>query len=473
MYSKNKIKFFKKIGFKITLWYLLSVLIIIGIVGSYLYYSLDLKLNRQVNTLLKDQVEDILHPTKKLNLNDLNTAIKRETSYRKIHKISARLIDTEKKVVVTSPNFFDPPLTISSKSIAAAQNGNEIIETIRIKNNNNCYRLLTKPIEYDGSLKYFLQIAIYLEDTYKTLDHFKQRILILIPGVIVITIIGGWFISRKSLAPINHIINSSKSITSENLDARLNPVHTGDELEQLTKTINLMLERIEKSFKKNVQFTSDASHELRTPITGLKAGTEVILSKGRSAEEYRELHENNLIVFEGLTRMIDDMFLLSRSDSSLGELKSSTFLLNGLLNELHATFSLLSELKNINFTVKSSNPVKICGDRALLKRSLSNIIDNSIKYTPSGRNVCLYFEEKNDNVAIYVEDNGTGISDKYKDRIFDRFFRVDLSRTRWTGGAGLGLSICKDIIDFHHGKIEVKSKIGEGSTFIVTLPKKQ
>lgn len=171
--------------------------------------------------------------------------------------------------------------------------------------------------------------------------------------------------------------------------------------------------------------------------------------------------------------MIDDMFLLSQSDSSLGELKSSTFLLNGLLNELHVTFSLLSELKNINFTVKRSDPVEICGDPALLKRSLSNIIDNSIKFTPCGRDVRLYFEEKNENVAIYVEDNGTDISDKYKDRIFDSFFRVNLSRTMGTGGAGLGLSICKDIIDFHHGKIEVMSKIGEGSRFIVTLPKKQ
>ena len=110
-----------------------------------------------------------------------------------------------------------------------------MIETVRIKNSNYCYRLLTKPIEYDGALKYFLQIAIYLEDTFKTLDHFKQKILMLVPMVIVITIIGGWLISRKSLAPINHIINSSRLITTENLNARLNSVHTGDELEQLDK----------------------------------------------------------------------------------------------------------------------------------------------------------------------------------------------------------------------------------------------
>ena len=109
----------------------------------------------------------------------------------------------------------------------------------------------------------------------------------------------------------------------------------------------------------------------------------------------------------------------------------------------------------------------------LLKRALSNIIDNAIKYTRRGKNVRLSFEEVNGDVVIYVEDNGNGISDEYQDRIFDRFFRIDRSRARDTGGAGLGLSICKDIIDFHHGKIEVKSKSGEGSTFIVTLPKKQ
>ena len=473
MYSKNKINFFKGIGFKVTLWYLLSVLIIITIVGVSLYYHLQQKLSEETDRLLIDEVADImpLNPKNNLDLDDLKVSIERETSNRKLHKISARLLDIDKNVVVTSPNFFDPPLQFSEKSGAEMKEENETIETIRINNTNNYYRLLTKPIFDNGSLKYFLQIAIFLKGSYKVLKNFKENILMYIPGIIIITVVGGWFISRRSLAPIGHIIKSTNVITASNLNKRLEPINTGDELDALTKTINSMLNRIEESFKKNVQFTSDASHELRTPITGLKAGTEVILAKERSAEEYRELHESNLIAFEEITKVIDDLFVLLKSDYGLRSLHPSTFMLDDMLKELHSSFNLISEAKQINFKINKIGPIRISGDEILLKRVFSNIIDNSIKYTPNGKRIFISLEEKNGNAVVSIQDEGKGLSEENKSRIFDRFFRADPSRSRGTGGVGLGLSISKNIVELHNGTVEIKSKLGAGSTFIVSIPK--
>lgn len=473
MYSKNKIKFFRRIGFKITLWYSLSVLVIITIVGVFLYYRLQQRLNREIDVLLMDEIADIIPPHSKnnLDLDDLEIAIKRETSFRKSNKISARLIDLKGKVVVTSPNFFNPPLQMSQNAYANVKKGMETIETIRVGNTNNYYRLLTKPILHNDSTKYYLQIAIFMKGMELALGNFRENIMVLLPGVIVITIFGGWLISRRSLAPIGAIINTTKSITSSSLNDRLIPINTGDELEELIKTINLMLNGLEESFKKNVRFTSDASHELRTPITGLKAGTEVILSKKRTAEEYRELHENNLMAFEEITRMLEDMFVLLRSDYGLKSLKFATFKLDRMLKELYNTFSLLSEAKDINFIITKTSPIQIKGDKILLERVFSNIIDNAIKYTSSGKNIYLSWEEIDSNVLVSIKDEGDGIHEEHQDRIFDRFFRADRSRPQGTGGAGLGLSICKNIVELHNGTIEVESKLGAGCTFIVRIPK--
>jgi len=472
MYSRKTIKFFKRIGFKITIWYLLSVLVIITIAGISLYYHLQQELNNETDNLLIDEVADILpaNPGNELDLERFKVAIVRETSSRKLHQISARLLDIDSNVLVTSSNFFTPPLLLTNEAMAAAKNGMETIETVYLNKKGRYYRLLTKPVLKNGSLIYFLQIAVFMKDSFRILKDSRKIILLYIPGIIMVTIFGGWFISRKSLSPLGNIIRSTRLITASNLNKRLEAVNSGDELEELTATINLMLDRLEESFKKNVQFTSDASHELRTPITGLKAGTEVILAKERSAGEYRELHESNLIVFEEITRMIEDLFILLKSDYGLKEMHFSPFPLDGMLNELHNRFSLLSDAKDIKFSINRTTQIQISGHETLLKRVFSNIIDNAIKYTPDGRHIYLSLEERDGNAVVSIQDEGNGISEENKTKIFDRFYRVDRSRSRVTGGAGLGLCICKNIVELHNGTIEVTSKLGKGSTFIVTLP---
>jgi heavy metal sensor kinase len=474
MSSKSRIKFFRTIGFKITLWYSLSVMIILLIAGSFLYFRLKHKLIKEVDrTLLDDSVEILQEiSVDKYIQNNLKAAIEKMSSDKKFHKISVRLLDVEENTFITSTNFFNPDAQIYEKLITKAQQGgNDKFETIRIEGLNFPFRLLTKPIYRGDSLKYILQISFYLKSTYKAVENIEENFIMLIPVFVILSIAIGWLIARKSLTPIENINETTRKITASNLSMRLKPIHTGDELDELTKTINLMLDRIEESFKRITQFTSDVSHELRTPVASLKTGTEVMLSKERTAEEYRELHVNNLRELEKITRMINDLLILLKSDSGVKSLHIKSFSLGNVLKELQNIFIPLSETKKIYLSIDEMPDIQINSDEILLRRVFSNLLDNAIKYTSPGGCVNISLEDSKDEVVVRIEDTGIGISESDLGKIFDRFFRVDPSRSRETGGTGLGLNICKNIVELHKGKIDVKSKLGAGSTFEVILPK--
>lgn len=473
MRLKNRIKFFKRIGFKITLWYSLSVLVISVLAGSFLYYRLRHKLEKEVRGLLLDECHDIMQPilAGNFNLEDMRDAIERESSSRKFHKISARLLDARQNVLISSANFIDPFLKIPEKIYENAKNDKETFTIVRIKGSKSPYLLLTKPAFLNGSAEYLLQMAISLRASCKASENFLENVITAIPGIIIITIAGGWFIAKKSLSPVEEITKAAQNITALSLNTRLKSINTGDELDELTNTINLMLNRLDDSFKRIVQFTSDVSHELRTPIATLRAGTEVMLAKDRKPEVYRELLENNLGEYEKITRMIEDLLVILKSDSGTKVLHLKIFSLSNMLKELGNTFGLISEVKNINFDINKISDLKINGDEMLLRRVFSNLLDNAVKYTNPGGNIRLMLESADGKALVSIKDTGIGISEDQKGLVFDRFFRADPSRSRETGGAGLGLSICKNIVELHNGKIEVKSTLGAGSTFIVTLPK--
>ena len=474
MLSKNRIRFFKTIGFKITLWYSLSVMVIHLAAGSFLIFRLKHKLIKEVDRTLLDDSGELLQEISgdKQILSDLKVAIEKKASNKKFHRISVRLLDVGENSFITSSNFFSPNSQVYEKSITKAKKRREgTSETIRIKGMEFPFRLLTKPIYYSDSLKYILQISFYLKSTYKSVENTEENFITLIPVLIIFSIAGGWFIARKSLAPIGNINETTRRITASNLETRLAPINTGDELDELIMTINLMLDRLEDSFKRTVQFTSDASHELRTPIASLKTGTEVILSRERTSEEYRELLENNLSALERMSRMISDLLELSRADSGASILHLKSFNLGSMLKDLQNTFRPVSDSKEIRSSVNGMPDVYINGDEILLRRVFANLLDNAIKYTSNGGSICLSLEDGGNDVVACIKDTGMGISEGNFERIFGRFFRVDSSRSRDTGGTGLGLNICKNIVELHKGRIGVKSELGVGSTFAVTLPK--
>ncbi|MDR4496931.1 MAG: heavy metal sensor histidine kinase [Candidatus Scalindua sp.] len=442
--------------------------------GTFLYFRLRHTLIKKADEFILDEKEELMPSIMDRNstLSDLKRIIEREFSEDRYYKLSARLLDADGNTLIASDNFLTQNLIKSEIAVAKAGKSESVFKTIRVKERNHPFRLLTQTIHQDGSLKYFLQICLYLKPVYKTIENIEENFILLIPPLIIFSITGGWVISKRSLSLIKNISKTAQEITASNLNKRLVPSHTEDEVDELINTINLMLDRIEESFQKVVQFTSDVSHELRTPIAALKTGTEVTLSKERSAEEYRELLEDNLTSLERMSRLISDLLDLSRSDSNTNILDVKPFNLGTMLKEIHSKFMPISDSKKIRSSVKTIPGVIIKGDEILLRRVFYNLLDNAVKYTSPGGSISLSLEDRGNDVIACVSDTGIGISQENLRKIFERFFRVDASRSREEAdGAGLGLSISKNIVELHKGKIEVKSDPGAGSTFEVILPK--
>jgi signal transduction histidine kinase len=230
-----------------------------------------------------------------------------------------------------------------------------------------------------------------------------------------------------------------------------------------------MIGRLEASFKRMAQFTADASHELKTPLCAMRGEAEVLLSRKRAPEEYQEGLSHFIELFDHLNQLINDLILLSKIDASPGELEMRPLRLDLLVNDVVHFFQILAEQKKIALSVDGLREVTVHGDKMRLQQLFTNLIDNAIKYTSDGT-IQIRMERTNDSVQIRVTDTGIGIPEEEQENIFKRFYRVDKSRSRETGGAGLGLSIAESIVHAHHGKIEIQSEPGNGSTFMVTFP---
>jgi heavy metal sensor kinase len=286
--------------------------------------------------------------------------------------------------------------------------------------------------------------------------------------------IGGYFLARKSLAPIASMNDQTQRISAENLSARLDVSNARDELGHLAATINDLLTRLESSFREQQRFIADASHELRTPLAVLRGETEVALGKTRTVEEYQQSLSLIQDEAERLSRIVEDLFILARQPISTRKaLNKERVSLNKAVSDCARAAQVLALRKGVRLKLENDPPsIALQGDEELIKRMILNLLDNAVKYTPSGGEISLALARQNGHAEIVVRDTGIGIPETDQARVFDRFFRVDKARARAMGGAGLGLSIAQWIVEVHGGAITVNSAPGHGSTFTVVLPVK-
>jgi heavy metal sensor kinase len=258
-------------------------------------------------------------------------------------------------------------------------------------------------------------------------------------------------------------------MTSQNLHQRLEVPLADDEIRDLTVTINKMMNRLEKSFEHMKQFTADVSHELRNPLFALKGELEVLLSQKRDVQEYREaLYECQERV-DFLIKMSNDLFLISRFDENKVQMDFDYFNIDDVIHNVCDLFLPMVEEKNIELVMNLSNGLTILADKIKLSQVISNLLDNAMKFTPPNGRIDLSVVRKSNDIELRVKDNGKGIPEDKTDRVFDRFYQVDTSRSNQKG-TGLGLQICKRIIEAHKGRIKVEKNKGEGVTFIVLIP---
>lgn len=293
-----------------------------------------------------------------------------------------------------------------------------------------------------------------------------------VPLILLLVSVGGYFLGQKSLSPIASMNLQTQHITAENLSSRLAVPNPRDELGRLATTINELLRRLETSFNEQQRFLADASHELRTPLAVLRGETEVSLSKRRTVEEYQESLALIRDEAERLSRIVEDLFILARQPiSGPANLMIRPLSLNEVVSDCVRAAQVLAGAKGLRLKVDLGySAVSLSGDEELLKRMLLNLLDNAVKYTPSGGEIFITLAQLNGNAQIIVRDTGIGIPQADQSRVFDRFYRVDKARSRALGGAGLGLSIVRSIVEAHGGKVQIDSLPGRGSQFTVELP---
>ena len=292
-----------------------------------------------------------------------------------------------------------------------------------------------------------------------------------LPLGLVLAGLGGYLMAGRLLRPVETIAHRAAGISADSLSARLPVENPNDEFGRLAAVINATLRRLEDAFDRLKRFTADASHELRTPLTVIRSVGEVALQEDLDAAAYRDRIGSMLEEVDRLTRLVDSLLVLTRSDGGHVVLARHEIDVTRLVGQAVEDLRVLAEEKEQSLVLEKAGPAVCRVDEATLRLALVNLLDNAIKYTPRGGAVTVTSGEKGTDCIVEIRDTGPGISPKHEDRIFDRFYRIPKNRSGVPEGAGLGLSIAKWAVEANGGRIELESREGQGSVFRIILPR--
>ncbi len=301
-------------------------------------------------------------------------------------------------------------------------------------------------------------------------------LLLALPLALVAAGIAGYRVAGKALTPLSDMATLTEQITATRLNSRIPVENPEDEFGHMARVLNGLLGRLEESFQKLQRFTSDVSHELRTPMTSIRSVGEVGLQRNQSVEEYKDIIGSMLEEVARLTSMIDTLFTISQADAGAIQLHRTVFPIMEVVEESVGLVGVLAEEKKQSIVVTGDGGLLVSADRGFLRMAVMNLLDNAVKYSAASTSIQVQLELLNGKgpesrqLNLVIKDEGPGIPPAEADRVFDRFYRLDESRARETGGAGLGLAIAKWSIEAHGGAILLDSSPGKGSAFNIRLP---
>jgi heavy metal sensor kinase len=299
---------------------------------------------------------------------------------------------------------------------------------------------------------------------------FIVLLLLAVPPALLLAGVAGYRMARKALEPLDKMALRAETITANDLDQRLPVDNPNDELGRMARVLNELLHRLQNSFEMLKRFTADASHELRTPLSSIRSVGEVGLQRQHTAEEYRDTIGSMLEEVTRLTEMVDGLLSISRADAGQVVLHRTTFSALGLTREVVALLGLLAEEKGQQIQIEGDADLSVNADRALLHHGLANILQNAIKHGPGASRISILVAGVENYVDISVEDRGETIPEYLREKIFERFFRIDASRSRQAGGSGLGLAIAKWAIEVNGGSVSLQPGQDGGNLFLVRIP---
>jgi heavy metal sensor kinase len=360
-------------------------------------------------------------------------------------------------------------LPLSSKALDNAMRGLSSFETVEGLGEYPV-RILTIPVMESNRVINMIQVGMSLKSIAET----HMRFLLIMAGVLPLGLVlaasGGWLLAHRALKPVDRMTAAARRISAEQLSQRVDETGTGDELDNLAKTLNQMLTRLDAAFSQVRRFSADASHELQTPLTILKGELEVALRSVRTPEEYRATMESALEEVDRIARLVEGLLLLARAEAGVLRMDRQEVDLEQVLEEVYLRLKPLADSHGIELRLGTIEPLRIQGDRELLQRMTSNLVDNAIKYTGAEGRVTLGLHHDGKWASILVSDTGSGIPIEEQKHIFQAFYRTAQARSLAERGTGLGLSIAQSIAAAHGGTIQAESAPGQGSSFRVLIP---
>ncbi len=483
----------KSVRVQLTVWYIGSISMLVLIFALIVLVSL--------KAILVGSLDQALYNGGKILEEALSEyALKREDDPKSLYEPSdegdeffVEEIDTEAKEIffvsvvyiqlLTFPEQFEPApqlvaktVTLNKLSLPLSQNAYHAIRD-RPYYPETVTGLLAFPLrvmslmvhDLDGR-SYILQLALSLQDVDNTLRDLLFIFAVLFPALLAVLSVLGYVFMKRAFSPVRKMVALTRGITAEDLSLRLDPVESRDEIGELADTLNDMISRLEHSFAQIKQFSGDVSHELKTPLAELRCNVEVALRRERTTEEYQEALKNIIEDTGRLQHIVEDLLLLARMDARRLLLSFTPVALNEVFLNVFEQVYAFAQKKKLALSFDRIEPVTITGDSGLLKQLLTNLIANAIQYTPSGGEVTFALHRETDQAVLSITDTGIGIPEEALPYIFDRFYRVEQSRSHDTGGSGQGLAIAQKIVEVHGGKISVKSTEGQGTIFCVYLP---
>ncbi|HOX39295.1 MAG TPA: ATP-binding protein [Candidatus Brocadiia bacterium] len=322
----------------------------------------------------------------------------------------------------------------------------------------------------DGELM-ILQVGMAYKRVYKRILQMAQYMIYVLLTGLVMSVAGGWLLAGRSLDAMDEIATALEKVQAESLSKRLESSGEQDEIGRIIASVNNMLARLEQAFRQLKDFSADAAHELRTPLAAIKCRLEVAIESDQTSEGSRQVMSDLLQQVESLNGIVNNLLLLARLDASERLEKTESVDLRGILADLSEVFEVLAQQKGIELKILTGEGNIVSGNPTLLHRCFADLIENGIRYTPSGGSVSVVLTTEDGICRTVVSDTGIGIKQDDLEKIFDRFYRGEESRSRVTGGTGLGLSICRRIVELHGGSVSVKSEPGKGAIFTVDLPR--
>jgi heavy metal sensor kinase len=455
---------------KLTLWYAGSVGIISLIGTLLLYWGFVYVSSRSVDIFLREEAEALgnyLSLSPRANAQTYIAQLVAEKDAFSGHDKYVQIRNDRGEVTERSANLAGIVLPLPRQD--GTQPREEVFVTVSLPEALPV-RVITLPISSPSGDTLFVQEGVSLKGEYTFLRHLRTTLFFFLPGMLGLSILSGRLIARKVLQPIETITREARTIEAQDLNRRLPVANPQDEIGQLVAVLNSLLARLEGAFAQMRQFSADAAHELRTPLAVLRCGMEVVTARARSVEEYQEALGAAIEEVSRLSRVVDNLFTLARADAGSQEFTWKSVDLRELLHEVYEQAELMAETKGLRISLHTDGEVLVQGDCLRLKQLFLNLVDNAVKYTSAGGSIHLTIEREGQWAKVVVEDSGIGIPPEALPHIFARFYRVDQARSLSDTGGGLGLSICQWVAQTHGGKITVQSRVGSGSTFIVSLP---